>query len=235
MELPDLLHGTYQNATVYSNKHGLFSVGGKPSSKELEASNFKTTAGNEVFNLQKRSNGKMEWKQMKKMKNEHYYPSACMINDEKLFVAAGFGSAGGVKRDTKIEMCDVETGEWTQLTDCKLEKSGAGIFYDSIQDTVYLGGSNYTSVECYDLNKNKWSLLPECNLVHTCNPAIWKDDNVLYIASIAANGMEFIDLRESNASWTVKYGNRGNKKRLQTILDATFNGNIQESWLLPFS
>ena len=40
---------------------------------------------------------------------------------------------------------------------CKIKRAGSGIFYDSIQDIVYLGGGNndYSSVEYYDLNKRR--------------------------------------------------------------------------------
>ena len=225
--LPDLPQATWGNNNVYSNKYGLFSVGGQPS-------------GNGVFNLKNASDGKMEWNKLKnKMKNQHYYPSVCMINDEKLFVAAGDNNSNVSMDaiDSKVEICNLENGEWSQLADCRIKRSIAGIFYDSIQDTVYLGGGNgnlyYSSVECYDINKNVWSLLPNCNLKHEWSPAIWKDGNILYIASIEANGMEYIDLRESNATWTVKYGS--NEPKFETAFNAKFDKFLQGSWLLAFS
>ena len=225
LALPDLPKAGWGNNTVYSNQYGLFSVGGK--------------LGKHVFNLQTQSDGKMKWEQLKnEMKNEHYYPSVCMINDEKLFVAAGDNNANVDKAaiDSKIEICDLSTDEWSQLADCTIKRCIAGIFYDSMQDAVYLGGgdgNNESSVECYDINKNVWSLLPNCHFKHEWNPAIWKDDNILYIASVEANGMEFIDLREHNTSWTVKYNEKANK--LETVFNTKYDLYVQESWLLPFS
>ena len=218
LTLPNLPKATFANDTVFSNKYGLFSVGGRSS-------------GNEVYNLQKRSNARMKWKKLKnEMKSEHYYPSVCIINDNQLFVAAGYNNNSFDARHlcSKVEICNLENGEWSQLTDCRIKRCIAGIFYDSVEDSVYLGGGDCSSVECYDMNKNIWTSLPDCNFEHKWSPVLWKDDNILYIASIDANRMEFIDLRESNASWTVKH-------EFDELFNTGFNyTSVQNSWLWPF-
>ena len=230
LKLPNLPGPTWGNNTAYSNQYGLFSVGGQ-------------TAGNEVFNLTTQNDGTLMWNKLKNdMQNRHYYPSVCTVNDDKLFVAAGDNSptVNDEDMDSKIEMCDLKTQKWIQLADCTIKRSIAGIFYDSIQQTVYLGGGNNKSrtIECYDMNKNKWRLLPECNLKHRWNPAIWKDDmkDLLCIASIEANAMEYIDLRENYATWTVKYGQSESTPELgifEKAFGTTFTNPPQKSWLLP--
>lgn len=41
---------------------------------------------------------------------------------------------------------------------------------------------------------------------HNFYPIIWKQDGcLLYISSIKANGVEFIDLRQANKAWNVIY------------------------------
>ena len=233
LNLPNLPQATYANTTVYSKKYGLFSVGGIP-------------LGNEVFNLQKRSDAEnVTWNKLKKMKNEHYYPSVCIMNEKQLFVATGYGTHNfdSWNKSTKIEMYSLENEEWSQLKDCKIKRAGSGIFYDTMQETVYLGGGDafYDNfVEYYNIHKNKWSLLDKCKLKHSWNPVIWKDDdqNILYIASIASNGMEFIDLRESNAMWTIKYGPcKSTEKRLklEEVFDTEFQVSRHSAWLLPIN
>ena len=63
------------------------------------------------------------------------------------------------------------------------------------------------TVEYYDIDKNVWHLLPECNFMHEWYPLIWKNPNgILYVASIASNGLEYIDLRDKYNRWIVECG-----------------------------
>ena len=64
-------------------------------------------------------------------------------------------------------------------------------------------------VEYCPLDKNKWIALPQTNYSHNNTPKMQKRDNyILYIASVTAECIEFIDLRDTKCwmkmdkSWT---------------------------------
>eukprot|EP01083_Nonionella_stella_P310882 1106403_1 len=241
--LPDLPIATWGNATIYSHTHGLLSVCGQSTGKDVYSLNI--------------SDGENEIKWIKltdQMLHPHYYPSVCVISDgstEKLFVAAGHQSKNVIakKMDRKIELYDFNNDTWTQLADCIIRRSICGLFYDYIQQIVYLGGSQLSginnrgskTVEYYDIRKNVWRLLPATNFNHEWNPLIWKEQNssLLYIASITSNGMEYIDLRAKPTSWIVECGHADGKfkpilkPKLETRFGMTFNDPSQGSWLLP--
>merc|ERR1712087_849987 len=104
MSLPELPKPTWGNVSAYSNEFGLFSVGGQ-------------SDGYQVFNLRKPNAGKLEWNKLQHdMEYEHYYPSVCIMDDNKLLVACGYNdkSVKNESASTKIEMCDLQTGKWIE-------------------------------------------------------------------------------------------------------------------------
>ena len=102
------------------------------------------------------------------------------------------------------------------LTSTKLdyERSDAGICYDEIQQTVYVGGGtkgdwisdDYRGVKAYDIMKEEWLDLPETWMKHKYKPIMWNDrhnHNLLFIGSVYQNSLEFMDLRENRKSWKI--------------------------------
>ena len=88
-------------------------------------------------------------------------------------------------------------------------KSQCGAFYDGVNNKIYVGGGNgFTGTdvtmsasqrrEYYDMVKNKWYILKNTKYKHENYPSVWIDDdnlNVLCIASISADCIEYLDLR----------------------------------------
>jgi len=75
-----------------------------------------------------------------------------------------------------------------------------------------VGGGNGAErkIEFYDVNKNQWYFdrdnIPLTNEKHNVYPIIWlQEGHRLYIASVKANGVEMIDLRQENRKWSVVY------------------------------
>merc|ERR1712039_494540 len=116
-------------------------------------------------------------------------------------VACGYNdkSVKNESASTKIEMCDLQTGTWTEWKDCALPRGDAAILHEDHQQLVYLGGGSGReeiseddtgySIECFDMHKNEWKALPNCNLKHHWHAIMWKNEkNALCIASTETNG-----------------------------------------------
>ena len=92
-----------------------------------------------------------------------------------------------------------------------------GILYDGMDKRVYIGGGHAIgcttqeiaahSVVCMDLVKMKWfdaeRYIPKTLLNHDHYPILWKDGDLLYIASVKGEGIEWIDMRDDNRKWNM--------------------------------
>ena len=143
-----------------------------------------------------------------------------MTKDKRLFVVSG-----NIK---KVDIFDIDKNEWSL---CKERIYGAdvsGIYYDGTNNNIYVGGGYdggrhkvLKIMECYNLEKDIWTKLPDTNKGHDMYPLIWLEDynNLLHIMSISSNCIEYIDLRESK-KWIVKNDN------VSKLFNTTFKGSI---------
>ena len=79
-------------------------------------------------------------------------------------------------------------------------RSRAGLYYDEFKELLFVGGGNSTtgklkSIECWDLNKDCFYSLPNTNVQHGYYPILWRQHDLLYIASYSTQSQECIDLR----------------------------------------
>eukprot|EP01083_Nonionella_stella_P083974 232293_1 len=145
------------------------------------------------------------------------------LNQERLISVGG----GAIESDSNgVKYCDlydIEKDEWMTIADLNYGRHRAGVYHDKWSQRLFIGGGNGAErkIEYYDLNKNKW-YFDKCNIPltrrkHNIYPLIWNQDgHLLYIASIKANGVEFVDLRQENRRWNVVYDK----------LDPLFDTNI---------
>ena len=79
------------------------------------------------------------------------------------------------------------------------------IWYDNMKQQVFIGGGYIKSsdpkiVQMYDLNKTAWHQLPDTWMKSSDGAIIWIDkfnNNLLFIASIYNDSLEYIDLRDN--------------------------------------
>eukprot|EP01084_Bolivina_argentea_P183538 316689_1 len=170
---------------------------------------------------------KWKWSQM-----EHQMPMrrrrglmTCIIVDnyynEQLICVGGSGYDNFNYRSNFVDVYDFENEKWSKLNDLKSgSRVECGLYYDKMNSLLYCGGGTggNDEINCYipteyrveycDLNKNKWFYktdnIPHTSGAHMYHPVIWSsDDNyLLFIASVCANVIEYIDLRKKNKCWT---------------------------------
>ena len=141
--------------------------------------------------------------------NESSGPSAVMLKNKKLFI---------IGSKEKVDIFDIDEEQW-QTGGKRIKRSYTsevcGIYYDEPDDIIYAGGGYdndadvaLSSMEKYDIGKDKWMEIPNTNREHDMYPLIWLEDNnnLLHIMSISANCIECIDLREGQ-KWKIKNEN----------------------------
>lgn len=138
-----------------------------------------------------------------------------MIDYNKLIVIGGYNSDQEFL--SCVEIFDFDEKRWKLLNNIRYERNQCGIYHDNNNGKLYIGGGRADlfrirkEIECLDLETNKWFHdIPNTNYYHNIYPQIWKDEldqNILCIASIHENCMEYIDLRIHNKSWNVLYSN----------------------------
>ena len=165
-----------------------------------------------------------EWRDEGVAQTSHGFMSSVIVkNDasqEKLICVGGSDRDNG---STRCDLYDIENKEWTKIANMNFPRHRTGIYDDKWQQRIYVGGGNGAErkIEYYDLNKNKWYFDPEnipfTSMKHNIYPIIWQQDgHSLYIASVKANGVEMVDLRQQNRKWNVVYDS----------LDPLFDTNI---------
>ena len=196
-----LLPNWQHNSMICHNKYGLLSLWWTDSL---------------ILNMNPDENTKLEWK-----KNNNIIPTAnrdlglgqslLLNNDEsKLFVIGGADNTIFTYQKW-FTMLDFEESnkKWRSLKDMNYCKYQCGSFYDGVNNKIYVGGGNgYTGTdyinsasqrrEYYDMVKNEWYTLKNTKYKHERYPSVWIDDgdrNVLCIASISADCIEYLDLR----------------------------------------
>ena len=170
---------------------------------------------NEVFYLsfdhdKSDENEKWEWKALPTMPNYVMSTMGCIVN-RNLFVIGGYSVNCDPLRYTqsfnfdKKEWINLQYIPWPHARAC------AGICNDN-DNKIYIGGGHTDydiySVPYYDINKNKWFCdIPNTNILHEDYPSMWIENggDLLYIASITGNGIEYIDLRDNSRKWIIMY------------------------------
>eukprot|EP01084_Bolivina_argentea_P296256 510205_1 len=188
---------------IYSNTHGIVSIGGF-----LGDDN---NVINSVYYLELINND-WKWNTLPNLKRSRC-GAACTIinrnsNNEKYFIVGGFGQIFNTNDDythfmDSVEMYECKTNKWISLNNVKYKRCQHGIYMDEINNIIYLGGGNneydVRVTEYFDIVKNKWyEILPKTESHN--KPIIWKNENLLYIASAHSN-IQYIDLRMNNKKW----------------------------------
>lgn len=210
------------NDLIYSSKYGLLFIGGNDSSKQV----YKLSFMNKAY---QRQNTQWRWKRLhKNMKYGRLRPSSVMIgcgDNDKLMVCGGINFSSS-KTLQAVEIYDFDSKKWNHGKSMNYQRWHSGIYYDDIDNIVYIGGGRKSKqkVEYYNITKNKWYNIFDTNLEHKISPIFWKDkfnDNLLYIASSISNGngIEYIDLRSNNGWKCIYEPNCHKKESLQTAFD----------------
>ncbi len=73
-----------------------------------------------------------------------------------------------------VKLFDLELKSWTDLEECKNQRSYGGIYYDEIAENVFIAGGTDAEqkVEYYDINQGKWFELNDLCLEYDYYPAI---------------------------------------------------------------
>ena len=83
----------------------------------------------------------------------------------------------------------------------KYEALGECFVYDKYSNILYVAGSKLVSY--YDMNINKWYNLPKPVYSNHYLAILWKECNILYLASTSYHTMEYLDLRQQKKKWNV--------------------------------
>eukprot|EP01084_Bolivina_argentea_P047217 86998_1 len=209
--LPNLPLQIYGNSFVYSNVYGLLSIGGIVDGVYL--SQFYNLS---FDNINVCINNKWKWHALPSMHFNRYLPSSIMISYDKLIVIGGYNGHNHFLGC--VECFDFNNKKWKLLNNIKYERNQCGIYYDNNINKLYIGGGKADlfvirkEIEYLDLSTNKWLHdIPNTNLDHNTYPQIWKDEhnkNILCIASVYNNCLEYIDLRLYNKAWNILYSNK---------------------------
>ena len=218
--LPDLPQSIYANSVIYSDRYGLFSIGGKD-----RVNNYYYNAGKirNVYNLN--LNGielganNWKWEEYKPLLGPSSDSAAAMIDgDTKL-----------INIDQNVRMYSFDKNEWIQVNPCKDSTYGPGICYEQFTERIYITGWR-KKFSYFDINKNVWYVLPKTTKDHGYKPLVWKLNRyLLYIASMKADCVEFIDVRMdkfgvNKMNWKCIHAMKKNK--LRTILNCSRLGNL---------
>ena len=198
------------NCIVWSNKRGLYSIGGKNVEKR-------------IYHLVNFGEIDETWNEtIKSMDIPKIWTSATFFdNDDKLIIVGGYPETMRYLTDDVV-IYDFNTKKWQKGKSCINRKGGSGICYDKNSSNIYVCGGTkdgYKIAEYYNIEKNQWYQLPDMNKGSNWYPAVWKTNNLLYIASIFEGSkrsisasdqhsiIEFIDLRASGIDhkWSIQY------------------------------
>ena len=112
-----------------------------------------------------------------------------------------------------VEVYDFEGNRWLDVANTNVSRECAGIYHDSSENLIYLGGGHgaQRKIECFDMHKNEWNIFPSTLSMHDFYPSLFKSSyhfDILYIVSPKSNLIEYIDIREgkwNNAKWNILY------------------------------
>lgn len=162
-----------------------------------------------------------KWRNVTKTEIGRQHASCLVIgdNDEKLMLIAGHQHRGKPNSTTttgrpamkRSECYNFELDEWMSLKNARFPRQKSGVWYDRSKENIYLiggeDGYGYSSNKCesYDVAKNIWNRLPSTNGKHGQFPVVWNEigKNLLCVASMTANCIECIDLRDSTQKWNI--------------------------------
>ena len=172
---------------LYSNKHGLIS--------------FDKTCSFLKFTEIDDSDSDLKWVDADFKWNESRGAlSSVFISSNKLLICGGRG-----EYKTYVDMYDFNNKQLIKLSNMNKHRLYSGICFDKFSNNRVFNGAGYRSsrtVEYFEINKNKWILLPSTNEQHDAWPLVYiSEQNIVHIASPQIT-FERIDIRENK--W-IKY------------------------------
>ena len=232
-KLPELPYTTNGNFVLYSDiRKELWSIGGWNGPDPYTDSICTLSFDDKAYFEQDLLNWK--WNKLNiKLPTARSSVCATMIDKARKLIVVG-GETAAEHADMGGDVVNIfDIDEEKCIPDIKNRKCDAidsGIYYDDINELIYVGGGFQSilgnvskMVECYDIEKNVWNELVKTNKGHDMNPLIWiEDNNLLFIASISANYVESIDLRE-NKKWIVQQND------LSNVFDTKFKTDMEDA------
>ena len=191
--LPPLLVQCMGASVLYSNKYGLIEIGGY---------------SKQCFSLLPFNNKSLalNWENIDKWSKPRGYIASSFINEDLIICCGGF-------KNGYVDCADIynlKQKKWIKISDMKQARCRSGIYVDKInKQRVFIGGGKIRvpmkKFECYDINKNIWTLLSDTIGYHCADPLIWMDNpNIINIISSFCKIWEQMDLRENK--WKIKTG-----------------------------
>ena len=150
------------SSSLYSNKHGLIVIGGENKDGVLNSM--------EQLNMTEK-----KWTYLTSMNYARFNHSSVLFdsnNNDELILTIGCGHD---KLSKTCEVYSFNNNKWTSIQNMSESRENSGICYwKQLNKIIVVGGWNSpTTVESYDLYKNKWYNLPELNDEHTQSPHVW--------------------------------------------------------------
>eukprot|EP01083_Nonionella_stella_P145352 455276_1 len=209
-ELPSYPRSIECHNVVYSEKHGLLSVGG-----------FSQTQERLFYRLRLDDE---QWESMPSTTDKRTWTSCVCVDDDRLMAVGGYDvNVGAINT---VELFDFSENEWKSgyIKSVRHKRYRNGICFDKEDERIYISGGKYAerSTEWYDFTKNKWfDDIPSfpCKMDHY--PVLWKEQkHILYVASHSVNCMLWMDLRD-RAKWNVVYRRAKQKDttKMQSLAD----------------
>ena len=201
------------HSLVYSNKNGLYCIGGWESNKL------------EQLLLNEKDDNKYNWKMLSNMKQQTQYATSILIQNNKnefIITVGGYNDTNNTL-DT-CEIYDISKQEWKPTKNMNTPRRSCGVTeWKQKNKVIVVGGDDYKeykSSEWYDCNKDQWYKLPSTNTPHEYNPCV----NMQYSSSsfstnngivvvLGNNGrfgdkkdwghFEFYDERDASNKWQI--------------------------------
>eukprot|EP01084_Bolivina_argentea_P296255 510197_1 len=200
LELPHTIEGMTdisECGLIYSKSHGIVCIGGD----DMDSMYYLELIDN---------NNDWKWNDTLSHMNHKRSAASCTIinknsNDEKYFIVGGYGPINDRTHNwlNSVELYECKTNKWILLPNAKYTRCWQGIYMDEMSNVIYLGGGNnnysVNVIEYFDIVKNKWYEILAETEEHN-KPIIWKNENLLYIASVHSD-IQYIDLRMDNNKW----------------------------------
>lgn len=199
-ELPSLPQPRFGHSLAFCHKYGLFCIGGTRTGGRTRRSHI-------VYNLSfssqeyvSQDESKWKWRKLRDMPNAHIKPKSVIFNDKLLVM--GNENAADILNFNEDEVSQPKwTTEFYDITYPTTE-----LFYHAGSNNIYAAFGQ--DIGYLDIVNNKWMKdIPPTNMEHLRDVIIWRDVDLLFIASTetAGNGVEYIDLREGK-QWKILHG-----------------------------
>ena len=211
------------NNLIFDEHIGLISIGGGPS-------RYPTSTNLLLLPWKDEKLPKWNWKHLPSLSFPRGLSASVMLENNKFMVISGISGTygyGAYHSQNSVEIYDLNLKHSKLTSGLNRARFCAGVCYDDNKKRVYLGGGvcGYNGndnhyVESYDTEKDKWyASIPKTLKPHKTFPIVWtqNDGDLLFIASLDSEVVEFLDLRVYGRGWNIMLDGTNNKDSLLNV------------------